>query len=225
MKIIVGLGNPGIKYETTRHNVGFIAADLIADDFDLKIDQKGMCCLYHSFFYHGEKIILVKPQTYMNLSGECVGQIARYYKVENEDILVIADDLSLPVGTLRFRAKGSSGGHNGLKSIIAHLQGDDFPRLKIGIGQGNNAVDHVLGHFNEEEWAKVAEMIEKAKEASLLWLKEGDEAVMNGFNVYSKLPKPPKPKKEQAAAEQRETKAQPPLIPLTEEDAGEAQGS
>ena len=225
MKIIVGLGNPGIKYETTRHNVGFIAADLIADDFDLKIDQKGMCCLHRSFFYQGEKTILVKPQTYMNLSGECVGHLARYYKVENEDILVITDDLSLPVGTLRFRAKGSSGGHNGLKSVIAHLQGDDFPRLKIGIGHGGNAVDHVLGHFNEEEWGKVAEMIEKAKEAALLWLKEGEAAVMNGFNVYSKLPKADKPPKDQGAAEQRETKAQPPLLPLTKEDTGDAQGS
>jgi PTH1 family peptidyl-tRNA hydrolase len=222
MKIIVGLGNPGIKYETTRHNVGFIAADLIADDFNLKIDQKGMCCLYNSFFYHGEKIVLVKPQTYMNLSGECVGYLARYYKVENEDILVIADDLSLPVGTLRFRAKGSSGGHNGLKSIIAHLHGDDFPRLKIGIGHGNNAVDHVLGHFGEEEWTKVVAMIEKAKEAALLWLKEGEEAVMNGFNVYSRLPKP---QKEKAAEEQREAEAQPPPLSLTKEDSGKAQDS
>lgn len=219
MKIIVGLGNPGVKYETTRHNVGFITADLIADDFDLKLDQKGMLCLYNTFFYHGEKIVVVKPQTYMNLSGECVGFIARYYKVENEDILVIADDLSLPVGTMRFRTKGSSGGHNGLKSIIAHLYGDDFPRIKIGIGRGDDVIDHVLGHFDEEEWDKVSAMLEKAKEAALLWLDEGEEAVMNRFNVYSKLPKP---KKDKPAEEPMEKGEQRPLISLTEENSKES---
>lgn len=222
MKIIVGLGNPGVKYETTRHNVGFIAADLIADEFDLKIDQKGMLCLYNTFFYRGEKIIVVKPQTYMNLSGECVGAVARYYKVENADILVIADDLSLPVGTLRFRAKGSSGGHNGLKSIIAHLHGDDFPRLKIGIGHGGDAIDHVLGHFDADEWDKISEMIGKAKEAVLLWLSEGEEAVMNRFNVYSKLPKP---KKETSTEETEAKSVQRPLISLTEEESKEVQGT
>ena len=152
MKIIAGLGNPGEKYETTRHNVGFITADLLADAFDTEISLKGMLCLYNTFRVNGEKILVVKPQTYMNLSGDCIGQLARYYKVENKDILVIADDLSLPVGTMRFRSKGSSGGHNGLKSIIAYLGGDDFPRLKIGIGRGDDVIDYVLGHFGKEEW-------------------------------------------------------------------------
>jgi PTH1 family peptidyl-tRNA hydrolase len=219
MKVIVGLGNPGIKYETTRHNVGFITADLIADDFDLKLDQKGMLCLYNTFFYQGEKIIIIKPQTYMNLSGECVGSIVRYYKVENEDVLVIADDLSLPVGTMRFRAKGSSGGHNGLKSIISHLHGDDFPRIKIGIGRGGDVIDHVLGQFDEDEWDIVSKMLEKAKEAALLWVNEGEEAVMNRFNVYSKLPKP---KKEKTEESQKETKEQPPLFSLAEDDFKES---
>ena len=189
MKIIAGLGNPGEKYETTRHNVGFITADLLADAFDTEISLKGMLCLYNTFRVNGEKILVVKPHTYMNLSGDCIGQLARYYKVANEDILIIADDLSLPVGTMRFRSKGSSGGHNGLKSIIAHLGGDDFPRLKIGIGRGDDVIDYVLGHFGKEEWEKISEMMRLAVDAVKLWITDGDAAVMNRYNKYSKLPK------------------------------------
>ena len=152
MKIIVGLGNPGTKYETTRHNVGFITADLLGEAFDVDIDLKGLLCYYNTFRYGGEKIVVVKPQTYMNLSGDCVGQLARYYKVENEDILVVADDLSLPVGTMRFRSKGSSGGHNGLKSIIEHTGSDAFPRIKIGVGEKPHPemdlADWVLSSFS-----------------------------------------------------------------------------
>lgn len=194
MKIIVGLGNPGKKYETTRHNVGFITADLIADALSAEITQKnfmGLCC---EVFYHGEKLILVKPQTYMNLSGQCVGEIARYYKIDHEDIFVIADDLSLPAGTMKLRPKGSSGGHNGLKSIIAHLGGEDFPRLKIGIGRGDQVVDHVLGHFGEEEWELVANMMEKGRDCAFCWLDYGVDEAMNRYNVFSRLPKPPKTK-------------------------------
>ena len=194
MKIIAGLGNPGEKYETTRHNVGFITADLLADAFDTEISLKGMLCLYNTFRVNGEKILVVKPQTYMNLSGDCIGQLARYYKVANEDILIIADDLSLPVGTMRFRSKGSSGGHNGLKSIIAHLGGDDFPRLKIGIGRGDDVIDYVLGHFGKEEWEKISEMMRLAVDAVKLWITDGDAAVMNRYNKYSKLPKKKKEK-------------------------------
>ena len=199
MKIIAGLGNPGEKYETTRHNVGFITADLLADAFDTEISLKGMLCLYNTFRVNGEKILVVKPQTYMNLSGDCIGQLARYYKVANEDILIIADDLSLPVGTMRFRSKGSSGGHNGLKSIIAHLGGDDFPRLKIGIGRGDDVIDYVLGHFGKEEWEKISEMMRLAVDAVKLWITDGDAAVMNRYNKYSKLPKK---KKEKLAEEE-----------------------
>lgn len=196
MKLIVGLGNPGTKYETTRHNVGFITADLLGEAFDVDIALKGLLCYHNTFRYGGEKVVVVKPQTYMNLSGDCVGQLARYYKVDNEDILVIADDLSLPVGTMRFRSKGSSGGHNGLKSIIAHLGGDDFPRLKIGIGRSDDVIDYVLGHFGKEEWEKISEMMQLAVEAIKLWITDGDQAVMNKYNKYSKIPKPKKEKKE-----------------------------
>lgn len=203
MKIIVGLGNPGEKYETTRHNVGFITVDLLADAFDTEISLKGLLCFYNTFRLDGEKILVVKPQTYMNLSGDCVGQLARYYKVANEDILVIADDLSLPVGTMRFRTKGSSGGHNGLKSIIAHLGGDDFPRLKIGIGRGDDVIDYVLGHFGKEEWEKISEMMKLAVDAIKLWITDGDAAVMNRYNKYSKLPK----KKKKSAEEEKATES------------------
>ena len=161
-----------------------------------------MLCLYNTIRVNGEKILVVKPQTYMNLSGDCVGQLARYYKVANEDILIIADDLSLPVGTMRFRSKGSSGGHNGLKSIIAHLGGDNFPRLKIGIGRGDDVIDYVLGHFGKEEWEKISEMMTLAVDAVKLWITDGDEAVMNRYNKYSKLPK--KKKEKPAEREQQE---------------------
>lgn len=211
MKIIVGLGNPGTKYETTRHNVGFITADLLGEAFDVDIDLKGLLCYYNTFRYGGEKIVVVKPQTYMNLSGDCVGQLARYYKVENEDILVVADDLSLPVGTMRFRSKGSSGGHNGLKSIIAHLGGDDFPRLKIGIGRSDDVIDYVLGHFGKDEWEKISEMMKLAVDAIKLWITDGDQAVMNEYNKYSKIPKPKKEKKQK---ESEDNKEQEPLVPL-----------
>lgn len=189
MKLIVGLGNPGAKYETTRHNVGFLTADLLGDAFGVDIDLKGLLCLHNSFRLGGEKVVVVKPQTYMNLSGDCVGQLARYYKVDHKDILVIADDLSLPVGTMRFRSKGSSGGHNGLKSIIAHLGGDDFPRLKIGIGRSDDVIDYVLGHFGKDEWEKISAMMLLAVDAVKLWVTEGDQAVMNRYNQYSRLPK------------------------------------
>lgn len=189
MKLIVGLGNPGAKYETTRHNVGFLTADLLGDAFGVDIDLKGLLCLHNSFRLGGEKVVVVKPQTYMNLSGDCVGQLVRYYKVDHKDILVIADDLSLPVGTMRFRSKGSSGGHNGLKSIIAHLGGDDFPRLKIGIGRSDDVIDYVLGHFGKDEWEKISAMMLLAVDAVKLWVTEGDQAVMNRYNQYSRLPK------------------------------------
>lgn len=189
MKLIVGLGNPGVKYETTRHNIGFLTADLLGEAFDVNIDLKGLLCLHNSFRCNGEKVVVVKPQTYMNLSGDCVEQLARYYKVEHKDILVIADDLSLPVGTMRFRSRGSSGGHNGLKSIIAHLGDDDFPRLKIGIGRGDDVIDYVLGHFGKEEWEKISVMMSLAVDAVKLWICDGDQAVMNRYNKYSRLPK------------------------------------
>lgn len=187
MKIIAGLGNPGIKYETTRHNVGFIAVDLIGEALDCEIEERafgGLCARCH---YNGEKIILAKPQLFMNLSGECVGRLANYYKVENEDVLVISDDIDQPVGALKMKEGGSSGGHNGLKSIIAHLGGEDFPRLKIGIDSGSyGAIDHVLGTFSEEEWEQITPILEAARDAALHWIEEGAKPTMNKFNRHAK---------------------------------------
>ncbi|MDO4541923.1 MAG: aminoacyl-tRNA hydrolase [Bacillota bacterium] len=208
MKIIAGLGNPGKKYETTRHNVGFIVADLIGEELGVDITEKNFNGLTAEVFYQGQKVILVKPQTYMNLSGQCVGELARYYKVDNEDILAISDDLSLPVGTMKLRPKGSSGGHNGLKSLIAHLDGDDFPRLKLGIGYDADVIDHVLGHFSEGEWQTLTTIMKKAVDCSLDWLNNGVDEAMCHYNMYSKLPKPPK---EKASKEETEEKNASPV--------------
>ncbi len=184
MKLIVGLGNPGPKYETTRHNLGFIVADLVADALGVEIAKRGFCGLVAETFYSGEKLFLFKPQTYMNRSGEAVREIAAYYKIENGDILVIADDLDLPQGRLRLRSKGASGGHNGLKSLIAALGGENFPRLKLGINHPRQAgvIDYVLGHFENGEWEELAPVLEIAAQAALFWASDGIEAAMNRFN-------------------------------------------
>ncbi len=194
MKLIVGLGNPGPKYETTRHNIGFIIADLIGEKLDLPIDKKGFLGLYGETFYHGEKLFLFKPQTYMNLSGRAVREIAAYYKIENQDIFVMADDLDLPQGRLKIRAKGASGGHNGLKSLIESLGGDDFPRLKLGIShpRKEGVIDYVLGHFEEEEWKELVPLFTQGAEAAIFWAKYGVEEAMNRYNQKPKIDTAPK---------------------------------
>ena len=154
MKLIVGLGNPGKQYELTRHNVGFLCFKTLESKLNLafKVDTK-MQAEIATTMYKGEKCLFVKPLTYMNLSGEAVGKISKYYKVNLEDILIIYDDMDLPLGNLRLREKGSAGGHNGIKSIIAHLGTDNFKRIRVGIsGHANiDAKDYVLGHFSKEE--------------------------------------------------------------------------
>lgn len=135
MKLIIGLGNPGKKYEQTNHNIGFIIIDLLAKKYDILVDQKKFNGLYGEKTIKGEKILLLKPQTYMNLSGEAAGAMVRFFKINIADILVIHDDLDLEPGKIRFRKKGSAAGHNGLKSLIEHLQTENFARLKIGIGK------------------------------------------------------------------------------------------
>ena len=154
MKLIVGLGNPGKQYELTRHNVGFLCLNSLEDRLNLsfKLDTK-LQAMIATTLYKGEKCLFVKPQTYMNLSGEAVGKISKYYKVALEDILIIYDDMDLPFGSLRLREKGSAGGHNGIKSIISHLNTDSFKRIRVGIsGHANiDAKDYVLGHFSKDE--------------------------------------------------------------------------
>jgi len=165
MKLIVGLGNIGKEYEGTRHNVGFSTVDILADklgvQFQLETKFKGLIA---SLNKNGEKIIILKPTTYMNLSGEAVHAVMNFYKINIEDIVVICDDLDMEVGKLRFRTKGSAGGHNGLKNIILHTGTEKFDRIKIGISRDKYipVVDWVLGHFNEEDQEKMNAAFEKA---------------------------------------------------------------
>lgn len=153
MKLIVGLGNPGKEYENTRHNLGFIFIDNFAQSLNAKIDKKKFNGLYCEVKINDEKVILLKPQTFMNLSGESVIQFVNYFKINIDDILIINDDLDLTFGKIRLRSDGSSGGHNGLKNIILHLNSDKFKRLKIGISNNKliDTKDYVLGKFNHEE--------------------------------------------------------------------------
>ena len=153
MKLIVGLGNPGKEYEKTRHNMGFMIIDSFAQKNNVAIDRKKYNGLYGELSLNGEKIILLKPQTYMNLSGECVQQIVNYFKIKVEDILVINDDLDLAIGRIRLRRNGESAGHNGLKNIELHLGTKDFKRLKIGISKNKeiDTKDYVLGKFSKDE--------------------------------------------------------------------------
>ena len=171
--IIFGLGNPGRKYAGTRHNVGFDAVTALVDAYGIKLGETML------------KGLLVQPQTFMNNSGECVRAFADFYKVPPEQILVICDDISLEPGKLRLRVKGSAGGHNGLKSIIAHLGTSGFPRLRIGVGEkpfGWDLADHVLARFPKEEEPLIREAFQKVTEEVRLYLNEGAEATMNRFN-------------------------------------------
>ena len=154
MKLIVGLGNPGKQYELTRHNVGFLCLDRISNKYNLSFKfESSFNAMVATSNIGGEKCIFVKPQTYMNLSGEAVGKIMKYYKVDLKDFLVIYDDMDLPIGSLRLREKGSAGGHNGIKNIIQHLSTQEFKRIRVGIsGHANiEAKDYVLGHFSKDD--------------------------------------------------------------------------
>ena len=185
MYIIAGLGNPEKKYDNTRHNIGFRIIDALADRHGIQFDinkHKGLCA---KGVIEGEKVILVKPLTYMNLSGECIRAVCDFYKVEPEQVIILFDDISLDVGKLRIRKKGSAGGHNGIKSIIAHLGSDNFPRLKFGVGDkpaGGDLVDHVLGRFSKEDEDKAASGIEKACDAVECMISQGIDAAMNKYN-------------------------------------------
>lgn len=163
MKLVIGLGNIGKEYESTRHNVGFMVLDEYSkNNFDFKFEAKMKSNMAITNI-RGEKVIFIKPTTYMNLSGEALKMVMNFYKINNEDILVIYDDMSLPTGKLRLRAKGSAGGHNGIKSIIAHLGTDSFKRIKIGIDKPKyDVVDYVLGKFSKDEQSLLNIGIEKA---------------------------------------------------------------
>ena len=189
MYIIAGLGNPTREYEKTRHNVGFDTIDVLADRLNTSVDEKKFKGLYGRGIIAGEKVILLKPQTFMNLSGESVRAAADFYKVDPEDILVIYDDISLEPGQLRLRGKGSAGGHNGIKNIIAHLGTQEFPRIKVGVGdkpKGMDLADYVLGHFSKEDQAKMDEAFKDAADAAEMILDKGMDAAMNHYNMKKK---------------------------------------
>lgn len=185
MYLIVGLGNPTKEYERTRHNAGFDAVDMLADKLNVTVAErkhKGLC---GKGMIGGEKVILLKPQTYMNLSGESVRSAADFYKIDPEHIIVMYDDIDLDVGKLRVRARGSAGGHNGIKSIIAHLGTEVFPRVKVGVGQKPrqyDLADYVLGHFSGEERERMAEGYRHAAEAVKYMVTDRVDEAMNEYN-------------------------------------------
>lgn len=190
MFVIVGLGNPSKEYENTRHNIGFAAIDMLADKYNISVNDVKHKALVGKGVINGNKVILVKPLTYMNLSGEAVRAVIDYYKVdEEEELLVIYDDISLDVGQLRVRKKGSAGGHNGIKNIIAHLGHDTFKRIKVGVGEkpkGYDLADYVLGHFNEEDKATLKEGMENIDGAVNLILEGKTDEAMNHYNTKVK---------------------------------------
>lgn len=187
MFVIVGLGNPGKKYENTRHNVGFIAIDALAEKYGISLNEKKHKAICGTGFIEGIKVLLVKPQTYMNLSGESVGDVVNFYKLDpEEEMLVIYDDISLAPGNIRIRRKGSAGGHNGIKSLIAHTGTQGFMRIKIGVGEkpsGWDLADYVLGHFSDDDQVKLKEIMPDVISATVL-MAQGDIAkAMNDFNA------------------------------------------
>lgn len=190
MKVIVGLGNPTDQYKGTRHNVGFMAIDRIAEANRININQHKFKAMVGSGFIGGSKVLLVKPLTYMNLSGESLRPIMDFYKVDLSDILVIYDDISLEPGMLRLRTKGSAGGHNGMKSIIKHLGGDTFPRIRVGIGgekhPGQDLADYVLGHFKDDEKELLSAALDKAEKAAELFAQDEFAEAMNKYSVGKK---------------------------------------
>lgn len=190
MYIIVGLGNPGKQYENTRHNIGFDVIDRLAEEEKIAVMEKKHKALIGKGLVAGQKCILAKPQTFMNLSGESVRELLDYYKVEEEwELIVISDDISLDVGQLRIRKKGSAGGHNGLKNIIAHLGHDVFCRVKMGVGEkpkGYDLADYVLGHFSKEERGVMDEAAKRACDAIRLMITEDADVAMNQFNCKTR---------------------------------------
>ena len=185
MYIIAGLGNPGEKYDNTRHNAGFLTIDALADRYGIDVREKAHKALIGKGVIEGQKVILAKPQTYMNLSGESIRALVDYYKVTQEELVIIFDDISLEPGQLRIRKKGSAGGHNGIKSIIAHLGTQEFTRIKVGVGEKPprmDLADYVLGRFAKEEQDTMKEAFETAAKAAVAIMTEGADAAMHQYH-------------------------------------------
>lgn len=185
MKMIIGLGNPGKKYEKTRHNIGFMVIDELAKHYGVELNQTKFHALYAVAHTPKGKVLLVKPYTYMNLSGEAIAPLMNYFNVHLDDLVVIYDDLDLGTGKLRLRQRGSAGGHNGIKSMIQHLGTQNFNRIRIGISRppaGMKVPDYVLANFTGDEQGDVEDAVKKSVEASQVWLEKPFLEVMNDFN-------------------------------------------
>ncbi|ABO48659.1 peptidyl-tRNA hydrolase [Desulforamulus reducens MI-1] len=190
MKLIVGLGNPGTEYAKTRHNIGFMVIDRLADESRVSTEKNQHKAQICQITIGSEKVILAKPQTYMNLSGQSVVALMNWYKLSPDELFVITDDMDLPPGVLRIRKNGSAGGQRGLKNIIELLGTQQFPRMRVGIGRPEHgAVDHVLGKISEAEAELINPAIQTAVEAVKVWVLEGTQAAMNKFNQKNKKKK------------------------------------
>ncbi|HJT79294.1 MAG TPA: aminoacyl-tRNA hydrolase [Gemmataceae bacterium] len=205
MKVVVGLGNPGSKYRGTRHNVGYAVLDSLAEGPRAGRFQNRFQAQVAELAEDGQKILLVKPETFMNLSGRCVRQVLDFYQVPAEELLVVCDDMNLPLGKLRFRARGTHGGHNGLRDIQNHLVTTEYARLRVGVGAPpeDGAVGHVLGRFRASEQAVMDDAVSLAVQAVLTWVHEGIEASMNRYNA------PPQPKKKKPREEEADETPHP----------------
>ena len=186
MYIVAGLGNPTKQYEHTRHNAGFEVIDYLSEKYNIPVKQAGYKALYGSGYIEGQKVILLKPQTFMNLSGESIRACMDFFKIDpEEELIVVYDDISLAPGQLRVRGKGSAGGHNGIKNIILHTGGQKFPRVRVGVGEkpaGFDLADYVLGHFTQSELKDIDSGIDNAVKAAELLVKGEIDAAMNQFN-------------------------------------------
>ncbi|MBY0525959.1 MAG: aminoacyl-tRNA hydrolase [Gemmataceae bacterium] len=184
MKVIVGLGNPGKQYAGTRHNVGFAVVDLLAESSRAAAWRERFEAFIGELVEDDLKLLLIKPLTYMNLSGRPVRQILDFYQLPHEDLLVVCDDINLPLGKLRFRAKGTHGGHNGLRNIQDHLGTTEYARLRVGVDvpRENDTVDHVLGRFRSTERPVIDEAVRTAAQAVIIWARQGTGAAMNQYN-------------------------------------------
>lgn len=199
MYIIAGLGNPGKKYENTRHNMGFIAIDLLAEEFGIKVDKLKFKSLVGEGRIAGQRVLLMKPQTYMNLSGEAIREAVNFYKIEPEELIVIYDDIDIPTGTFRIRKKGSAGTHNGMRSVVYQIQSDQFPRIRVGIGSEKKVdlIHYVTGGVSKSEKELLEDALVKAAKSAACIVEKGIDKAMNEFNV--RPPKKEKPAKQKPA--------------------------
>ena len=187
MYIIAGLGNPGKKYEETRHNMGFMAVDFLAEKYDIKVNKIRFRALTGEGRIAGQKVLLLKPQTYMNLSGESIRLALEYYKVSPQELIVIYDDIDIQAGMIRIRKKGSAGTHNGMRNILYHIRTEDFPRIRVGIGSGRkeDMIDYVTGSVPKNEITRLKEAADKAACGAACIVEKGIEKAMNEYNIKS----------------------------------------